>query len=117
MGCEDVPNVKQDMVYVSIHAPVWGAKQANDDIDVVSKVSIHAPVWGANGRMAIVSHNLPVSIHAPVWGAKPVISHRHCHLLSFNPRTRVGCEKGRLKLNAWIVAFQSTHPCGVRKAT
>ena len=33
----------------------------------------------------------PVSIHAPVWGATTNLSTVTCDL-SFNPRTRVGCD-------------------------
>ena len=35
-------------------------------------------------------------------------------LKCFNPRTRVGCDD-RDFVNAMLVMFQSTHPCGVRR--
>ena len=75
-----------------------------------------------------------VSIHAPVWGAT-AIDHEFGNLVSFNPRTRVGCDNQiahntaqltvsihapvwGATLTTWLsvvdLAFQSTHPCGVR---
>ena len=33
--------------------------------------------------------------------------------ISFNPRTRVGCDSN-CAWAAWLAEFQSTHPCGVR---
>ena len=99
---------------VSIHAPVWGAKQVLGFLLYNRRVSIHAPVWGANSKRECERYKvlfqsthpcgvrkslllplhaaIAVSIHAPVWGA-----------------------------NLWQVSvtamamFQSTHPCGVRR--
>ena len=100
-------------IWVSIHAPVWGATtlliclrpsgtfQSTHPCGVRpwagisltnSLVSIHAPVWGATNPNRD-GHTLPpVSIHAPVWGATAAqtpMTHTH--------------------------GFQSTHPCGVRR--
>ena len=100
----------------------------------VRSVSIHAPVWGATNHKAADNLVRHVSIHAPVWGAT-LSQARRKNRLSFNPRTRVGCDK--LMLPQWCqscfsihapvwgatarvsfpiaqVLFQSTHPCGVR---
>ena len=35
------------LLYVSIHAPVWGATQSRHSLRCLLLVSIHAPVWGA----------------------------------------------------------------------
>ena len=79
-----------------------------------------------------------VSIHAPAWGATWRRSARYRLLQSFNPRTRVGCDKRtrrrdrrRMRFNPrtrvgcdpWpqkgpavtVPVFQSTHPRGVRR--
>ena len=55
--------------YVSIHAPVWGAKILEPKPMPPLPVSIHAPVWGANAVLSKMSQRGTVSIHAPVWGA------------------------------------------------
>ena len=57
------------------------------------RVSIHAPVWGATKAEEVATVEQAVSIHAPVWGATKV-----------------------LHLTAASGEFQSTHPCGVRRA-
>ena len=55
-------------------------------------ISIHAPQWGATQRDSKSATVIPISIHAPQWGAT---------------RSRVsGVPK---------MAFQSTHPSGVRR--
>ena len=99
-------------VWVSIHAPVWGATVKNpllntrmvfqsthpcgvrhDMLDNIlyGEVSIHAPVWGATRTAHKMRVEQIVSIHAPVWGATQ--SHRDTDsVICFNPRTRVGCD-------------------------
>ena len=84
-----------------------------------------------------VPNDSAVSIHAPAWGATMLIYAKHKTKISFNPRTRVGCDiqKRRFPLSplsfnprtrvgcdrlAFIVTtasgkFQSTHPRGVRR--
>ena len=82
-------------MFISIHAPAWGAtvQQANDN--TVLDISIHAPAWGATspdwgevGRGILFQSTLPhgerpigtdltealrfISIHAPAWGATKV---------------------------------------------
>ena len=55
-----------------------------------------------------------VSIHAPAWGATWYTSQTSSPLLSFNPRTRVGCDINA-DIDRWNYdQFQSTHPRGVR---
>ena len=106
-------------VWVSIHAPAWGATKKHSPPEVrpsrfqsthprgvrqafplfkglSREVSIHAPAWGATRRRGTVTPELvPVSIHAPAWGAtRPMLGFlffSYC----FNPRTRVGCDPQR----------------------
>ena len=55
-----------------------------------------------------------VSIHAPAWGATADgRAARRAHR-SFNPRTRVGCDKRSRPRPTPSRLFQSTHPRGVR---
>ena len=118
---------------VSIHAPVWGAKQCVGVSMGAGRFNPRTRV-GCEGAVARTNCQRGVSIHAPVWGANIhgwIITRTQC----FNPRTRVGCEG--YKLNVWefidvsihapvwganmlaisdnkYCVFQSTHPCGVR---
>jgi|GEM_PF-2593261 len=52
-------------------------------------VSIHAPVWGATQRDRLERGVIAVSIHAPVWGATEYYD-AACKRIGFNPRARVG---------------------------
>ena len=123
-------------------------------------VSIHAPAWGATSSIIHLFGHLFVSIHAPAWGAthlktlsqlKSVFQSTHPHgvrlssilsnltKMSFNPRTRMGCDVRNGKKWAFATSvsihapawgatnlitmkpqakkFQSTHPHGVRLQT
>jgi len=53
-------------------------------------VSIHAPAWGATAMKAQAWYNENVSIHAPAWGATMYAERRPLDESSFNPRARVG---------------------------
>ena len=55
-----------------------------------------------------------VSIHAPAWGATERWSFWTLAQPGFNPRTRVGCDKAKVRTGPWAKMFQSTHPRGVR---
>ena len=114
MGCDFVKRVEHHKSRVSIHAPTWGAtqkRQINMQVKVrfnprthmgcdvlvgrpchSQKVSIHAPTWGATITAAASGNDTGVSIHAPTWGATP----DNCITVS-------------------SIAFQSTHPHGVRR--
>ena len=60
-------------------------------------VSIHAPAWGATmkeeSRIPIVS----VSIHAPAWGATGVPYQAGRKEPCFNPRSRMGSDRQKIK--------------------
>ena len=99
---------------VSIHAPAWGATD-----DVVTGafpkgVSIHAPAWGATRHPPEERGALEVSIHAPAWGATMKSSSVSSLNSSFNPRPRVGGDRGALGGRAAFRQFQSTPPRGGR---
>ena len=55
-----------------------------------------------------------VSIHAPAWGATRSPAVASAWPLSFNPRTRVGCDERKRQFSRAAKMFQSTHPRGVR---
>ena len=77
------------------------------------EVSIHAPEWGATAGIAsAVGSGMFQSTHPSG------VRHFSCffinNLMSFNPRTRVGCDLPQATTNARQHQFQSTHPSGVR---
>ena len=113
MGCDNLCCAFGQSRFVSIHAPAWGATVCPIRSLCPRDVSIHAPAWGATASLFLISKFIP----------------------SFNPRTRMGCDENRLRVErrrqvsihapAWgatglrIIAplaslFQSTHPHGVR---
>ena len=55
-----------------------------------------------------------VSIHAPGRGATLQIDKTKRPSRSFNSRTREGCDARRVSLRSFSIAFQFTHPGGVR---
>ena len=125
-------------VTVSIHAPAWGAtwKQGKMQplidrfnprtrvgcdlrpvamLHVYGRVSIHAPAWGATYGIRYSEALCLVSIHAPAWGATILFDGLFFIDVSFNPRTRVGCDCSSPCRPAVPRPFQSTHPRGVRQ--
>ncbi len=72
MGCDDYINKPHSPSIVSIHAPTWGAT-------VYSNRFYRSP---------------QVSIHAPTWGATLALLLRLLSVISFNPRTHMGCDIG-----------------------
>ena len=135
MGCECTLHECVGSCSVSIHAPVWGAKQfiiffifillfqSTHPCGVRTEsmmsrplfiVSIHAPVWGAKSLYSRLSIRVFVSIHAPVWGAK-TREHQHRNSCKFQSTHPCGVRKDDCTVVAAYMMFQSTHPCGVRK--
>ena len=77
-------------------------------------VSIHAP-GGVRRPVAVVhAGRCAVSIHAPAWGATGIGGATLPLQISFNPRTRVGCDVTTAFSMHPVSMFQSTHPRGVR---
>ena len=56
-----------------------------------------------------------VSIHAPLRGATSLPKAHSADTMSFNPRTPAGCDPLCYCPQGVAIAFQSTHPCGVRR--
>ncbi len=103
------------LLMVSIHAPVKGATKTGatrlsqlyrfnprtregcdgatlQAVELNLIVSIHAPVKGATVLSESYRSSIGVSIHAPVKGATLAIVEGNCTDVSFNPRTREGCD-------------------------
>ena len=103
---------------VSTHAPAWGATNVSSalmasltgfnprtrvgcdqptsgPLSGADFVSIHAPAWGATPRRPSLRGGVKsVSIHAPAWGATLSSIDHEVRRQCFNPRTRVGCDRG-----------------------
>ena len=62
-------------VYVSTHAPAWGATRRNDWFVRLWLVSTHAPAWGATTLGIQIAGHVLVSTHAPAWGATVKVKH------------------------------------------
>ena len=96
---------------VSIHAPVWGATPMAICLVWVKLFQSTHPCGVRLTRVDLALDDF-VSIHAPVWGATFKQKYNLWYL-SFNPRTRVGCDVCVI-IAIRDALFQSTHPCGVR---
>ena len=101
---------------ISIHAPAWGATKSLRHLEWSQYISIHAPAWGATRHKKSRSRLTSISIHAPAWGATTPFHPFKIDCSNFNPRTRMGCDKVSLYGALFRMAFQSTHPHGVRRA-
>ena len=134
VGCDKIPAIRDMLITVSIHAPVWGATWIDNKKLSKEWVSIHAPVWGAtlvkirlllifcfNPRTRVgcdqfahlASTTWRVSIHAPVWGAT-MRHHQVKRAVSFQSTHPCGVRQIRQVIACFNWSFQSTHPCGVR---
>ena len=92
-GATPAPDLRIRGRVVSIHAPAWGAT-ANPRLRHTGRqVSIHAPAWGATLFLGQSFARRGVSIHAPAWGATRDRRTTGNATKSFNPRTRVGCDR------------------------
>ena len=107
VGCDKIPAIRDMLITVSIHAPVWGATWIDNKKLSKEWVSIHAPVWGATAYFFDPPNDVLVSIHAPVWGAT-LVKIRLLLIFCFNPRTRVGCDQfAHLASTTWRVSIHA----------
>ena len=93
VGCDSIYSPYIKLLVVSIHAPAWGATFQLVTIFQLDHVSIHAPAWGATWS----------GLYLSFWSGFQSTHPRGVRLevfavlrfaLSFNPRTRVGCDLG-----------------------
>ena len=114
VGCDTFPGPLKTLLFISIHAPTWGATRLVENSADVTQfqsthsrgvrrrgskghadsqgISIHAPTWGATAIQLDFFNIMVISIHAPTWGATA----------------------GLDELSGAGMIFQSTHPRGVR---
>ena len=62
-------------------------------------------------------HEFAISIHAPAWGATAARADQHKRPCHFNPRSRVGSDRGSGSTGRFSTKFQSTLPRGERQTT
>ncbi len=114
------------IVFVSIHAPAWGATSQFVIHTYLVAVSIHAPAWGATTPTPSPSPIPFVSIHAPAWGATTLFTSmptqswfqstlphgERLHILwtfnncaGFNPRSRMGSDPQRKQYPQGVFCF------------
>ena len=118
--------------------PRGARPQIDSEIGRKPAVSIHAPAWGATSTICCLRRAARVSIHAPAWGATITDNALLGMLGCFNPRARVGRDRGcslsarglpcfnpraRVGRDALFFSpkmlkfmFQSTRPRGARPA-
>ena len=125
MGCDSDCGPSILGIFVSIHAPVWGATKKVHKIKII--------IWCFNPRTRVGcdrqtggrGRQRHVSIHAPVWGATYLRSQKRLWVC-FNPRTRVGCDhkipfyyqfhqcfNPRTRVGCDVFALKRNHPRGV----
>ena len=92
-------------VYVSIHAPVWGATERAEKIWGFVYVSIHAPVWGATIPQTDDCQMLGFQSTLP-YGERPRCQEKENRIDScFNPRSRMGSDSPPFKTGMETVGF------------
>ena len=114
-GCDNHRSLQSYDRGVSIHAPGRGATGREIPYQGYREtVSIHAPGRGATACIPCKRAPTEVSIHAPGRGATRLNSSTIRGKMSFNSRTREGCDARRVRRKSFSIAFQFTHPGGVR---
>ena len=139
VGRDETTNRLEQLCWISIHAPAWGATVGLGRDRDYARISIHAPAWGATYSAPCARILSQISIHAPAWGATGQAAGRCQRLADFNPRARVGRDQGRLRGRSGgrdfnprarvgrdclrrdaislVVLFQSTRPRGARRTS
>ena len=79
-------------------------------------VSIHAPTWGATRLLESKCSSIVFQSTHP-HGVRLYASHCANCCLGFNPRTHMGCDIAQSAQYRAAGLFQSTHPHGVRLST
>ena len=114
VGCDIKWIDKFHLIFISIHAPTWGATSfaENKHIRVIFQSThprgVRRPAVGVH-TYAIFNFNPRTHVGCDV--SKKDITPRTEY---FNPRTHVGCDVNVTNKQDTIGLFQSTHPRGVR---
>ena len=79
-------------------------------------ISIHAPQWGATAGLIVLSARISYFNPRTPVGCDVFASHLASDAYDFNPRTPLGCDAVTRPTYRLALIFQSTHPSGVRQA-
>ena len=101
------------LIFVSIHAPAWGATEDEQEHLLEELFQSTHPHGVRHFHYGITHDIFSVSIHAPAWGATWIPSYPVPHE-SFQSTHPHGVRRFRPDLCLISKAFQSTHPHGVR---
>ena len=110
VGCDIKWIDKFHLIFISIHAPTWGATSfaENKHIRVIFQ-STH-PRGVRLTECNFINPYIGISIHAPTWGATYVPQARRGEAEHFNPRTHVGCDRSDcISLSCWLNFNPRTH--------
>ena len=99
---------------ISIHVPVWRTTKFRSAVPSGSIISIHVPAWGTTFFPNLLINSFAFQSTFPR-GERRYTAYRHCYLLNFNPRSRVGNDGGRTIVWNQLNIFQSTFPRGERQ--
>ena len=102
------------VLFVSIHAPAWGATTSEAQQLTRYVFQSTPPHGGRRNRHTDSLRATSVSIHAPAWGATQTIAQNFLCNPRFNPRPRMGGDCERNRHYDHIAWFQSTPPHGGR---
>ncbi len=92
VGSDNMEAAVNKSVYISIHAPTWGATIPTNQDQQLTIISIHAPTWGATCKL---------------------LAHKQ-YVTDFNPRSHVGSDAVCGHMAYVVLIFQSTLPRGER---
>jgi len=109
-GCDATNDLAEQILYISIHAPVKGATTVYAPSAAILDFNPRTRE-GCDQPTALVDVAAEViSIHAPVKGATPSATRSRRDGPNFNPRTREGCDAIQPRPIIEFRRFQSTHP-------
>ena len=100
---------------ISIHTPARGATNFAFKHLLLFFISIHTPARGATENVLYYVCFINISIHTPARGATDFRFQVRQHRLHFNPHSRKGSDRLRLRRLLCSLLFQSTLPQGERR--
>ena len=107
------PNLCYVILFVSIHAPAWGATASIVVIFFSSCFNPRTRMGCDNLRGRVRLHPRGFNPRTRM-GCDSLFVYFLVHAKSFNPRTRMGCDIANNTETPMNIGFQSTHPHGVR---
>ena len=104
MGSDRLRHRTRQAVWISIHAPAWGATHCRRFAAYSDHISIHAPAWGATGAVTRTLSDGAFQSTLPR-GERPKFVPPGWEREDFNPRSRVGSDKKGVNLASILWNF------------